>query len=115
MSLITLKKRLEFINSNKKAVRFNSKNLIIQKLKKDKLHPFFGFTVTKKIGTAVIRNKIKRRLKSIIRMLLKNQDEYFNKSFNYVLICKKDIVKVSYNELRNEIKYNFKMIKNKYE
>ena len=115
MSLITLKKRTDFINSNKKAIRFNSENLIIQKLEKHESYPFFGFTITKKIGTAVIRNKIKRRLKSIIRVLLKNQDEYFNKSFNYILICKKDIVKVSYDDLINEMKSNFKMIKNKYD
>ena len=37
--------------------------------------PHFGFTITKKIGSAIVRNKIKRRLKSIIRELLKYKDK----------------------------------------
>ena len=42
--------------------------------------PHFGFTITKKIGSAIVRNKIKRRLKSIIRELLKYKDKYFDLS-----------------------------------
>ena len=62
----------------------------------------------KKIGSAIVRNKIKRRLKSIIRELLKYKDKYFDLSFNYILICKKEIVKVSYDELENELMDKFK-------
>ena len=62
----------------------------------------------KKIGSAIVRNKIKRRLKSIIRKLLKCKDKYFDLSFNYILICKKEIVKVSYDDLENELMDNFK-------
>ena len=70
--------------------------------------PHFGFTITKKIGSAIVRNKIKRRLKSIIRELLKYKDKYFDLSFNYILICKKEIVKVSYDDLENELMDKFK-------
>ena len=110
MTLITIKKRYEFIKSNKFSKKINTPNFIIQKLKSDVVNklPHFGFTVTKKIGSAIIRNKIKRRLKSIIRKLLKSKDKYFDLSFNYILICKKEIVKVSYNDLRNELMDKFK-------
>ena len=70
--------------------------------------PHIGFTITKKNGTAVVRNRIKRRVKSIIRKLLKNKDKYFDLSFNYILICKKEIVKVSYDDLENELMDKFK-------
>ena len=70
--------------------------------------PYFGFTITKKIGSAILRNKIKRRLKSIIRELLKYKDKYFDLSSNYILICKKEIVKVSYDDLQNELMDKFK-------
>ena len=113
MALITLKKRLEFVQSNKKSIKYNSSNFIIQILKKKNVdYPCFGFTITKKIGTAVVRNKIKRRLKSIIRLLLKDQNQYFYTSYNYVLICKKEIVRVSYDDLINEMRNKFKLIKN---
>ena len=110
MTLITIKKRSEFIRSNKISKKIYTPNLIIQKLesKENENIPHFGFTITKKIGSAIVRNKIKRRLKSIIRELLKCKDKYFDLSFNYILICKKEIVKVSYNNLENELMDKFK-------
>ena len=110
MTLITIKKRYEFIRSNKFSKKIHSPNFIIQKLQLNVANkvPHFGFTITKKIGSAIIRNKIKRRLKSIISKLLKSKDKYFNLSFNYILICKKEIVKVSYNDLENELMDKFK-------
>ena len=110
MTLITIKKRYEFIKSNKFSKKIHTPNFIIQILKSDEVSkvPHFGFTITKKIGSAIMRNKIKRRLKSIIRELLKCKDKYFDLSFNYILICKKDIVKVSFNELKDELIVKFK-------
>ena len=110
MTLITIKKRSEFIRSNKFSKKINTPHFIIQKLvsNENKNIPHFGFTITKKIGSAILRNKIKRRLKSIIRELLKYRDKYFDLSFNYILICKKEIVKVSYDDLQNELMDKFK-------
>ena len=89
MTLLTIKKRSEFIKSHKSSKNIYTPNIIIQKLesKKNDNIPHFGFTITKKIGSAIVRNKIKRRLKSIIRELLKYKDKYFDLSFNYILIC----------------------------
>ncbi len=110
MILITLKKRSEFIISNKISKKIHTPNFIIQKIESNKNEniPHFGFTITKKIGSAIVRNKIKRRLKSIIRELLKYKDKYFDLDFNYILICKKEIVKVSYDDLENELMDKFK-------
>ena len=110
MTLITIKKRSEFIRSNKFSKKIYTSNFIIQKLESNTIDkfPHFGFTITKKIGSAIIRNKIKRRLKSIIKELLKYKYEYFDLSFNYILICKKEIVKVSYDDLENELMDKFK-------
>ena len=110
MTLITIKKRYGFIKSNKFSKKIHTPNFIIQILKSDEVNkvPHFGITITKKIGSAIMRNKIKRRLKSIIRELLKYKDKYFDLSFNYILICKKEIVKVSYDDLENELMDKFK-------
>ena len=110
MTLMIIKKRYEFIRCNKFSKKIHTPNFIIQKLKSDVTYkaPHFGFTITKKIGSAIIRNKVKRRLKSIIRELLKCKDKYFDLSFNYILICKKDIVKVSYNNLKDELMDKFR-------
>ena len=105
MTLITIKKRSEFIRFSKFSKKIHTPIFIIQKLESNVVNkvPHFGFTITKKIGSAIVRNKIKRRLKSIIRELLKYRDKYFDLSFNYILICKKEIVKVSYIDLQNEL------------
>ena len=110
MTLITIKKRSEFIRSNKFSKKIYTPNFIIQKLesKKNDNIPHFGFTIKKKICSQILRNKIKRRLKSIIRELLKYKDKYFDLSFNYILIFKKEIVKVSYDDLHNELMDKFK-------
>ena len=110
MSIITIKKRSEFIRSNKISKKIYTKNFIIQKFESNNTDniPHFGFTITKKIGSAIVRNKIKRRLKSVIIKLLKCEDKYFDLSFNYILICKKEVVKVSYNDLENELMDKFK-------
>ena len=110
MTLITIKKRSEFIRSNKFSKKIYTPKFIIQKLESTENEniPHFGFTITKKIGSAIVRNKIKRRLKSIIRELLKYRNKYFDLSFNYILICKKEIVKVSYDDLENELMDKFK-------
>ena len=103
MTLITIKKRSEFIRSNKFSKKIYTPNFIIQKLESNENDniPHFGFTITKKIGSAIVRNKIKREL-------LKCKDKYFDLSFNYILICKKEIVKVSYDDLENELMDKFK-------
>jgi len=110
MTLITIKKRSEFIRSNKFSNKIHTPNFIIQKLESNEENevPHFGFTITKKIGSAIVRNKIKRRLKTIIKELLKCEDKFFDLSFNYILICKKEIVKVSYSDLQDELMKKFK-------
>lgn len=57
----------------------------------------FGFSVGKKVGNAVTRNKIKRRLKSILDKL------DFKKGFNCIIIVKKGIVDKSFQEIENDL------------
>lgn len=56
-----------------------------------------GFTITKKVGNAVTRNKFKRRLRDIYRV-------NYNKlkpGYDYVFVLKKEAVNLSYNDLEN--------------
>ena len=74
MKLQTLKKRKEFVLSNKFAKKIFSKNFIIQKytnLDDKDASLKFGFTATKKIGNAVSRNRAKRRMRSLVSRFIK--------------------------------------------
>lgn len=56
-----------------------------------------GFTITKKIGNSVVRNKIRRRMKEIYRLnLYRIKDGY-----DLVFIPKKNVIDISYKELES--------------
>ncbi len=57
-----------------------------------------GFIVSKKVGKAVTRNLIKRRLRVVAEQLLVG-----DKSRNYVLIARKDSVHVTFQSLRRDV------------
>ncbi len=63
-------------------------------------YPLFGIAVGKKIGTAVVRNKNKRQIKNIID----NNDYLVSNSYYYIIMLKKDIVSLNYNEKEKELK-----------
>lgn len=60
--------------------------------------PRFGICVSKKVGNAVTRNKIKRRIKDIID---KSKLQFENK--DYIIIVKKSITSVKYEEVKNDL------------
>lgn len=65
----TLKKRSEFL-AVAKGGRVNRRAFVLQGLKRSSDdEPRFGYTVTKKTGNAVVRNRIKRRLRAAVSAL----------------------------------------------
>jgi len=80
-----LKKRPDFLRTAKgrKAVR---PGLVLQARLRDVQGPFrVGFTATKKIGNAVVRNLAKRRLREAARAIL---PVHANSNYDYVLIAR---------------------------
>ena len=57
----------------------------------------FGFSVGKKIGNAVTRNKIKRRIKSILDKI------DFKNGFKCIIIVKKGIINKSFSEMEFDL------------
>ena len=67
-----------------------------------------SFVTKKKIGNAVKRNKIKRRLKNIINNILKSTK--VNLKYSYLIIAKKNVLDSKYNDIKETILKNFKKI-----
>ncbi len=87
-----LKKSDDFTRIIKTKKSFKYKDYIIYVEKKEPSIYNFGFSVGKKIGNAVTRNKIKRQLKNIL-------DKYrFKNNFNCVIIVGKGILNRSFKE-----------------
>lgn len=94
-----IKKRKEFGYIHKHGDTSFGKNIIVlytyNKFKKVRV----GFSVSKKVGKAYVRNKIKRQLRAIVRL---NLDKFHN-STNYVIIAKPSIVNQTYLQMEKEL------------
>ena len=69
-----LKKRAEFLRVAAKGKKAPRPGLVLQAMPRQDDQPArLGFTVTKKVGNAVVRNRTRRRLKEAARLLLREQ------------------------------------------
>jgi len=68
-----------------------------------------SFIAKKKLGNAIIRNKIKRRLKNIMRDITKNIN--INYKYSYLVIAKKIVFNHKFEDIKRELFLEFKKIK----
>ena len=106
MKLQTLKHRKDFVLSNKFAKKIFSKNFIIQKYTSSDsidLNLKFGFTATKKIGNAVVRNRAKRRMRALVSRFVQEDINSFDNKSSYVLVAKSSLNKALFINLYSEM------------
>jgi ribonuclease P protein component len=69
-----LKRRAEFLRIASKGRKAPMPGVVLQALRRADDKPArLGFTVTKKVGNAVVRNRTRRRLKEAARLLLNDR------------------------------------------
>ncbi len=86
MQLVTLKHAAEF-RRIRGGQRWSTPRFVIEGKPRPAEAPAavarFGFIITRKIGSAVVRNRIRRRLRSILRGL---EADLANPAFDYVIV-----------------------------
>ena len=102
-----VKKPKDFDRIIKKRQGKSNNYFIINKEENKDNIPKFGITFTKNIGNAVTRNKLKRRIKSIID----NNDQMYEKNYTYIVIAKKEALNLNYKDQEKELKNIFSKIK----
>lgn len=100
-----LKKRTEFL-AMRKGTKRRGKYFLLEVLKKDNNAdtPRVGFTVTKRQGNAVKRNRIRRRLKEAVRL---STYKYMQAGHDYVLVGHKDLLDVSFDDIIYALEQRF--------
>lgn len=66
---------------------------------------YFGFSVGKKIGNAVVRNHIKRQLKNIV------SKKHYQNGFNCIIIVNRSVLDKSFSEMENDLLNVFEKLK----
>ena len=95
-SLVTLKSSKDFLEA-KKGLFYRSRSFLLQAFEvKNSNEIKVGYTVSKQNGNAVVRNKIKRRLRVLANTILVN---YGIKNWNYVIIGKKNAMVEDFEKL----------------
>jgi ribonuclease P protein component len=104
-----LKTRAEFLHV-KGGERYSAPSLVLQARKREKrpgeepsLDPRvarFGFTATKTLGSAVVRNRARRRLKEAVRLA---GGHHAAEGYDYVLIAREGTVQRPFPELIRDL------------
>ncbi len=101
-----LKKSREFSYVYRNGEKWVGRYVVILYVKNPLPGSRIGIVVSKKVGTAVVRNKIKRRLKEIIRL---NQDR-IPEGLDIVIVAKSKAKVVSFWDLMDDLLKGFKEI-----
>ncbi len=97
---VRLRKHAQFSRVQSKGRRMGGKFLIVIFAPSSFLGIRFGLTVSKRVGCAVTRNRIKRRLRDILRQ---NKDALAPMHVDVVCIAKQDAANASYHALKQDI------------
>ena len=111
-SQISSLKKQEDFKSIIKGEKINNKYLTIffRKLSdKSNKNLNISFVAQKKLGNAIKRNKIKRRLKNVMNQIVKISKINFN--YSYLFIAKKSIINAKYIDIQETITNDYKKIK----
>jgi ribonuclease P protein component, eubacterial len=90
------------IIQNNKPYKYKDYVIYIEKIDSNEYH--FGVSVSKKIGNAVVRNKLKRQIRSII------SKKDYQKKFNCIIILGRGILERSYQEMEDNLIEAFKKL-----
>jgi ribonuclease P protein component len=106
---VVIKKRSKFIEVSRFGTRARTENLISACYKEKGSVAYVGYVVSKKVGNAVKRNKVKRRLKSLVREM------GLSPGYAFVIIATPKIVNCDFAVLRSDFRYCINRSKEKAE
>jgi ribonuclease P protein component len=83
----------------------NRQFVIYKYNKEDQSHFRVGISVSKKLGNAVTRNRLKRRIRHILMEL----DDQLAQDVDFIVIARQPIVQMSYQEMKSSMMHVLKL------
>lgn len=102
-----IRKRRDFLAAARSTSHATPGVVIQLRNRRDDAPARIGFTVTKKLGDAVIRNRIKRRLREAARLTM---PDIVSPGFDYVLIGRAAGLERPFTGLQNDIRTALKTL-----
>ena len=96
-----LKKRSEFLAVRQGEKRRGPYFLLETRMRGDDEPPRVGFTVTKKVGNAVKRNRIRRRLREAVRL---SAADDMAAGADYVIVGRAELLDAPFEEIKAELR-----------
>lgn len=94
-----VKKNTDFKKIIESTKPHKSKEFLIF-VKENNLNTYrFGISISKKTGNAVMRNKIKRKIKNILH----NNKELFKNGYDCIIIVSRSVLDLNYNEIYKKL------------
>jgi ribonuclease P protein component len=103
---LRLRRRYEFLAVQRRGRRRQSPNFVVAYV--DQSPPGasrFGFSVSRRVGNAVVRNRVKRRLREFVRL----HRPALPRARDFVVIAKPGAAKLCYAELVAELRQPFSL------
>ena len=94
-----LRKRKHFLRTQRRGRRITAAHVFVFMAEHRTAYSRFGFTVSKKVGGAVVRNQVRRRLKEIIRL----NRHAFPKRHCFVIIARPEAAQADYASLKRDL------------
>ena len=85
---------------------FKNNSFVIYIWKKEEIKPHFGIAISKKVGTAVERNKLKRQVRAIIDEL----KDIFPNQRDYIIMIKRSCKEFSFWQMKSDLESLIKEI-----
>jgi len=93
-----LKKRYQFNYVYKSGEHFSGEHMVLYVVSSKTKNIKVGLAVTKKIGKAVVRNRVRRQLREIIKKQVPN----LKQNYNIIVVARENITSTSFENLTNE-------------
>jgi len=94
-----LTKQADFRQVHAQGRSWANRLLVLVKLPNALSHSRFGFSVSRRVGSAVVRNRTKRLLREVIRI----QRETISPGWDIILIARQGIVKADFETVRSAV------------